>query len=410
MEHACCQNMLRYIFATIQMDPMLSFLVVLSIGIILISFLFKILRQPSVIAYIIAGVVMGPYGLKVITDEALISSLGSYGLVLLLFFIGMEISIPKLLENWRITVVGTIAQVLFSLGMVWLFSVMFNWDLKHVIILGFVISLSSSAIIIGYLGDRNEINSQLGQKIIGILIIQDILVVPMLIIMTYTSGEPFSPLVLFKQIIGGLVILGISIWALRKDVIVLPLGKYIRKDYEIQVFIAFTFCFGFSLITAFFGLSSALGAFVAGMIVSKSKETAWVKTSMQAFRIVFVTLFFVSIGMLLDINFLLDNTGVVLILVLLAFVTNNLINTIIVRWQGESWKDSLYTGAILAQIGEFSFILGASASLSGMISDHTYQLIISTISVTLILSPLWILFIQKVTLFYQLLYRRWHPK
>jgi len=95
-----------------------------------------------------------------------------------------------------------------------------------------------------------------------------------------------------------------------------------------------------------------LGAFVAGIIVSKAKETTWVHSSLHAFRIVFVAFFFMSVGMLIDLDFLMNNSGIISIMVLLAFITNNFINTMIVRFLGESWKDSLYTGAILAQIGE----------------------------------------------------------
>jgi CPA2 family monovalent cation:H+ antiporter-2 len=373
---------LQTILAAIQIDPILSILVVLSVGIILISFLFKLLKQPYVIAYILVGVLMGPNGFQVITDESLISNLGSFGLVLLLFFIGMEISLPKLIANWRIPVLGTLIQVLFSVGIVWIVGSFFYWQLNHIIVLGFVISLSSSAIVISFLQDKGLIASNLGQNIIGILLVQDILVVPMLIILNYLSGAAPSILDITKQIIGGVLILGITILVLKKKKIRLPFGRYIRKDHEIQVFIALAFCFGFSLLTAFFGLSSALGAFVAGMIVSKAKETAWVYRSLHAFRIFFVALFFVSVGMLIDLDFLMENLGVVSIMVVLAFITNNLVNAMIVRFLGESWSDSMYTGAILAQIGEFSFILGATAYFIGLISDYTYQLIISTISMT----------------------------
>jgi CPA2 family monovalent cation:H+ antiporter-2 len=387
---------LQTILAAIQIDPILSILVVLSVGIILISFLFKLLKQPYVIAYILVGVLMGPNGFQVITDESLISNLGSFGLVLLLFFIGMEISLPKLIANWRIPVLGTLIQVLFSVGIVWIVGSFFYWQLNHIIVLGFVISLSSSAIVISFLQDKGLIASNLGQNIIGILLVQDILVVPMLIILNYLSGAAPSILDITKQIIGGVLILGITILVLKKKKIRLPFGRYIRKDHEIQVFIALAFCFGFSLLTAFFGLSSALGAFVAGMIVSKAEETTWVNRSLHSFRIFFVALFFVSVGMLIDLDFLMENLGIVSIMVVLAFITNNLVNAMIVRFLGESWSDSMYTGAILAQIGEFSFILGATAYFIGLISDYTYQLIISTISMTLIISPFWIFLMRKI--------------
>ena len=389
---------IHIIMAAVQADPVLSVLVVLSVGIILISFVFKLLKQPYVIAYILVGVLTGPHGLQLITDESLISNLGSFGLVLLLFFIGMEISLPKIIANWRIPVLGTLIQVIFSVGVVWVVGAIFHWQLNHIIVLGFVISLSSSAIVISFLQDKGLIASDLGQNIIGILLVQDILVVPMLILLNYLSGAALSPLDITKQIIGGILIFGITIWILKKKEIRLPFGKQIRKDHEIQVFIAFAFCFGFSLLTAFFGLSSALGAFVAGMVVSKAKETTWVHNSLHAFRVVFVALFFVSVGMLIDLDFLMENLGIVSIMVLLAFITNNFINAIIVRFLGESWSDSLFTGAILAQIGEFSFILGATAYFIGLISEHTYQLIISAISVTLIISPLWIFLINNLIL------------
>jgi CPA2 family monovalent cation:H+ antiporter-2 len=339
---------------------------------------------------------MGPHGFNLVIDESLISNLGSFGLVLLLFFIGMEISLPKLIANWRIPILGTLIQMVMSLSVVWIVGYVLHWEINQIIVLGFVISLSSSAIVIDFLQNKKIIASNFGRNILGILLVQDILVVPMLILLNYLSGATLSFLDIAKQIIGGFLILGITFWVLKRKTIQLPFGKYIRKDHEIQVFLAFAFCFGFSLLTAFFGLSSALGAFVAGIIVSKAKETSWVHRSLHAFRIVFVALFFVSVGMLIDLGFLMENLGLVSIMVLLAFITNNFINAIIVRFLGENWTDSFLTGAILAQIGEFSFILGATAYLIGLIQVHTYQLIISTISVTLIISPLWIFLIKKM--------------
>ena len=389
-------NLAIQIIAAVQVDPILSVLVVLAVGIVLVSFVFKLLKQPYVIAYILVGIFMGPHGLALITDESLIANLGSFGLVLLLFFIGMEISLPRLIANWRIPVLGTLIQVVFSVAFVWLLGFFLGWQFNQIIVLGFVISLSSSAIVLSFLQDKGIISSDFGQNIIGILLVQDILVVPMLILLNYLSGEAISGMAAFRQIAGGILILAITIWVLKKKEIHLPFGNVIRKDHEIQVFVAFAFCFGFSLLTAFFNLSSALGAFVAGMIISKTKETTWVNNSLHAFRIVFVALFFVSVGMLIDLDFLINNLGVVSIMVLLAFITNNFINAIIVRFLGESWKDSLYTGAILAQIGEFSFILGATAYFTALISEQTYQLVISTISVTLMVSPFWILLMRKI--------------
>jgi monovalent cation:H+ antiporter-2, CPA2 family len=376
--------------AAITIDPVLSKFVLLSMVILVVGFLLRVLKQPSIITYLIVGVLVGPYGLELVTDEALITDLGSLGLVLLLFFVGMEIHLPSLVTNWKISVMGTFIQIAVSIIVVWFLGRIFNWRINQVIMLGFVISLSSTAVIIKILQERNELFTKAGQNVLGILIAQDVLIVPMLIIIGYLGGDKPEIAVIFKQIIGGMIIVGIILYILKKKEINLPFRSYIEKDHEVQVFVAFTLCFGFSVVTALFGLSSALGAFVAGIILSATKSTGWVHDSLQAFKIMFVALFFVSVGMLMDLHFLKDNAIIIGSLVLMVFIVNNTINVLIVRMFCKDWKISLYAGALLSQIGEFSFILGSTGYYSGIISFHDYKLVISIIALTLFLSPFWI--------------------
>ena len=382
-------------FAAIVFDPILSKLVILAVIIITIGFALRLLNQPYVIAYIIAGILLGPHGFKVVTDEDLISNLGSLGLVLLLFFIGMEISLSSLIANWRISIIGTLVQVLASVGFVWIIGSYLDWTMNRIVMLGFVISLSSTAVIIKLLQDRNEIETDVGQNVISILLAQDIIVVPMLIIMNYLGGEAPSKPDIIRQIVGGIIILGIIFWILKRKQINLPFRNYIRKDRELQVFVAFTLCFGFAILTAVLGLSSALGAFVAGALVSSARATQWVHDSLHSFRVVFVALFFVSVGMLIDLNFLKDNIAVISVFLLAVFIVNQLINTLTMKMLGDSWRDSIYFGAWLSQIGEFSFILGTTGYYSGMITEYGYQLVISVIALSLLFSPFWILLTQK---------------
>lgn len=379
-------------------DPMLSKLVLLCVGIIFLAFVLRMLRQPYIIAYILAGLILGSHGLQLVTDDALIENLGSFGLILLLFFIGMEISLPQLIANWRISVLGTLLQVVFSVFAVWILGFFMEWDLPKIIKLGFVISLSSSAVIIKLLHDRNELRTKVGQNVLGILLAQDVLIVPMIIALGYLSGTPPETHEIIMQAVGGAGIIAIIIFVMIKKEIVLPFEKLIRDDHELQVFIAFAFCFGLAIITAFFGLSSALGAFVAGILVSSAKATKWVHESLHAFRVVFVALFFVSIGMLIDLEFFQENMKTILLLVLLIFVVNNLINTLVMRIFGQQWAESLYAGAMLAQVGEFSFVLGSTGYAMGLISDHTYQLIVSIIPVTLMISPLWASAVKRLSI------------
>ncbi len=382
--------------AAINMDPILPNFVILSLIIILLGFVLRILKQPSVITYILVGIIVGPFGLGVISDESLISNLGSLGLVLLLFFIGMEIDLPGLIGSWRISVIGTLIQVVSSILVTWLLGRYFDWSISQIILLGFVISLSSTAVIVKLLQERGELHTRVGQYVLGILIAQDVLIVPMLIILGHLGGDKPEMVDIIKQITGGVLIVGLVLYILKKKEIKLPFQRQIIRDHEMQVFVAFTLCFGFAILSTVFGLSPALGAFVAGIVLSATRSTKWVHDSLVAFKILFVALFFVSIGMLIDLRFIKENILTISTLVLFVFLINNTINVAAIRMFCDNWKTSIYAGALLSQIGEFSFILGSTGYYAGIIGEYAYQLTISTIAITLLLSPFWISLFRKI--------------
>jgi len=376
--------------AVIESNPFLLKFVSIALGIVFIGFLLRLLKQTHVIIYIITGVIMGPHMFDLVPDLEMISSLGSLGLILLLFFIGMEISLQKLVTNWKVSVIGTVLQVLFSVLAVAVIGYYFEWSWARVLTLGFVISISSTAVIVKLLQDSGEIDQPVGQNVLGVLLVQDILIVPMMISLSYLSGTPTSSSEVILQIIGGLLISGFIAFLFYKKEIKLPFHKLLKKDHEIQIFFAFGLCFGFSAITGFFGLSTALGAFIAGMLVATSKSTEWFHDSLYSLKVIFVALFFISVGMLIDLQFLWSNRLVIGMLVVIILIANNVINTLIMRGFKMSWKESIYAGALLSQIGEFSFVLGSLAFFNGIITDYGHQMIIAVISLTLLLSPPWI--------------------
>lgn len=383
------------IYLLVNIDPLLIRLVVLALGIIGLGLFLRKLKQPYIVAYILAGVLLGNHGFEIITDDALISNLGASGLILLMFFIGMEVSIPKLLVTWRVSVFGTLIQVLLSLMFVSLLGYFLEWSLQEVVIFGFVLSISSTAVVLKLLEEKGDLHTKVGQKVLGVLLAQDILIVPMLIILNILSGKEFDAFEFGKQIVGGLILIIFVVWMVRHRRLRLPYHETITKDHEIQVFIALAICFGFSIITAYFGLSAALGAFVAGMFISTARSTEWVHESLHAFRVVFVALFFVSIGMLIDMKFIQENFLLIMSLVAIIFLINSFINTFIMRLFNEDWANSLYAGATLAQIGEFSFILGATGYMYGLINLYDYQLVLSVISISLVMSPFWVILVRN---------------
>lgn len=377
-------------------NPNLLLFVLIGVVVIVMAAILRRFKQPFIIAYILAGVLLGKDGFGIVTDSKLIEALGEFGLILILFFIGMEISLPDFLKKWKVAVFGTIGQIVASVLLMWGIGSFMGWEMNRIIVLGFMISLSSSAVIIKLLQDANESNTPIGEYIISILLMQDILIVPMLIITGYLGGTSPSTGEVLAQIIGGILLIACMVWVFRKQHFKIPFSKSFEKDHELQIFFAFLVCFGFAVITALFGLSAALGAFVAGMIVHAAKSTEWFHDSLHSFRVVFVALFFVSIGMLIDINFIIENWKAVSLVLLTVYVSNHFINAAILQFFTKNWKLSMYGGALLAQIGELGFVVVSTAYYAKVIGDYAYQLTIVTIALTLLVSPFWIAATKKI--------------
>lgn len=371
-------------------DPILPLVVGLVFIILMMGLFFKWIHQPEIIGYLIAGVIIGPNGIAFITETDTINHLGSLGVTLLLFFIGMEISPRNIISRWKVAIIGTLLQIFFSLLIVWLIGQLFDWSLKRVILLGFIISLSSTAVVLKLLKDRNELNTPVGNDVLTILIAQDLAIVPMLIILGLLGGTELDTKTLSVQLVGALIIIIFTGWLITREHIRLPLPKRIREDPELEVFIALLACFGIAFITGMLQLSTALGAFIGGILVSTARETDWVHNSLEPFKTVFVAIFFVSIGLMIDIEFIMLHWFQVSLLVIAVLVSNTFINAGALFALNGAWATSLLAGAMLAQIGEFSFVLVAVGFHSNIISDYVYQVTIATIAITLILSSFWI--------------------
>ncbi len=372
------------------MDESIPYLAGIALTILVVGIALKRMRQPHVVGYIVAGIILGPFGLQFITDQQAIGRVGAIGVLFLMFFVGMELPLKSLLTQWRVPIAGTILQILASIGCVWLLGWWLDWPIRRIVFFGFVISMSSTAVLFNILRETGEINKPVGQDVAGITITQDLAVVPMLIVLGMMGGPALQPLDIGLQIIGGLAVIGLLISVVLRKQITLPFAKLIQKDREMQVFAALTVCFGMAFLTGMMRLSAAFGAFVAGVVVAASRQTDWARQSIDPFRVVFIGLFFISIGMLIDLRFLVENWLAIGLLVLAIFVINTLINAAVLRSLGLSWRQGLYAGALLAQIGEFSFLLAAVALEASIITDYGYQTTIALISLTLLLSPLWI--------------------
>jgi CPA2 family monovalent cation:H+ antiporter-2 len=363
---------------------------------VLISYVLRRLRQPYVVSYLVAGIIFGPDVLGLVQNEALVHRLGEFGVMLLLFFIGMEINLPRLLRHWKVSLTTTLAQILFSFLLVWLLNHWLGWPLARCLLLAFVISLSSTAVIMKILQEWHELDTRLGETVVGILIIQDILIVPMMVILSFVSRGKIEQDKLILQIIAMLGIGVLLFLVVSKRLRKLPFARYLRRDRELQVFSGLGICFSMALLTGLMGVSTALGAFVGGVMLGATKEASWVNDKLDSIRVIFVALFFLSIGMLLDLDFVMNNMLVISILVMAVLFLNNLVISVFLKLLGRAWRESVYAGSLLSQIGEFSFVLAATGLSLGIVADYAYQLSIAVIALSLIISPLWIISVKKL--------------
>lgn len=376
-------------------DPILPALSAIVLITLIISIILKRFNQPYIIAYLLAGVVLGPYGFALISNDEAITKLGAVGVVILMFFIGMEVSPRRLAANWRITVLGTFLQIGLSVGVVWVLGYFMHWPINRIILIGFVISLSSTVVVLQLLRDWKELDTRIGQDTVGILLVQDIAVVPMIILLGFIDEQKFDSVDFALQIIGAVIIVASVVWVTKHKKLQWKWVDAIAHDKEMQVFASLGICTGFALITGLMNLSTALGAFVAGIFVSRIRQTSWVSDSLDSLRVLFVALFFLSIGIMINPMFIIEHAGEIASLVLAVLVTNTVISALTLNIFGYDWRSSVYAGTLLSQVGEFSFILAAIGLNSKIIGDYGYQLTISIIAVTLLISPIMIFIVRR---------------
>ncbi len=367
-------------------DPIMMGIVIMAIVATLVSFIMRKLRQPYVIGYILAGAIIGPFGLSLISDDNLMSIIGNLGIVLLLFFVGMDFSIQRLLSQWKITIVGVLGQLACSMILTWLIGSVLGWSWQTSLLASFVLVMSSTAIVLKVLDSWKETNTALGQSVLSISIVHDILAIPLLMA-TQIMGSQSTALgtTIIQIAIGSILVIGV-IFIIYKQKIQLP---RLSSDPEISIFIGIVMSFGIAIIATLFGLSAALGSFIAGLIISSTRQDSNLRSSLSPFTIVFVTIFFIYVGMLFDLDFFLANLSIIFALVLCVFLLNTTTMALTLRVLGYTWHESFHAAAILSHIGEFSFVMVLSASASGLISATYAKLFVATIILSMILSPVW---------------------
>lgn len=371
-----------------ELDPAIG-VVILLVAALVGGMVAHRLRQPVVLGYLIVGVIVGPHALGLVGNLALVQTAATIGVALLMFTLGLEISVNQLREGGKVGLAGGIAQIMvtFVLGLVAGIS-FFHWTLSQATLFGLIISLSSTAVCYKILAERSELDSVHGRIMIAILIVQDISVMVMAVAVPLIGREMQGlPLALFLAL--GKVVLFTGA-AILSGLWVLPwlMGRVggIRSR-ELFLLTILVLSMGAALGTQLLGLSAVFGAFLVGLVLRETIFAHQALAEITPLRDIFATLFFVSLGMLLSPIFFVRHWPTVLLVIAVIILIKFSVVGGLVRFFGFSWKIAVLSGAGLLQIGEFGFILAQAGINAGIISEEFYSLILASAIITMLLTP-----------------------
>lgn len=364
--------------------------------VVFVVFISSRLRIPALVGFIVAGYIVGPLGTGLISDSERVVQLAELGIVLLLFTVGLEFSFKTLVRIKKVVFVGGALQVLATVLLCYFGSRIFIEDNTEAMIWGFLVSLSSTAIVLKLLEERGEFLSFSGQIAVGILIFQDIIAIPMMLVIPHLGSVSgivgTNLLVLFGKML--LITAALVLFAKWATPFLLSQVTKTRSK-ELFLLSVIVLCLLAAYTSSMLGLSLALGAFVGGLIIAESDYNHQVLGNILPFRDVFISLFFVSIGMMLDVRFVAHHIILIGSLTLAVVLVKLLITTLSIMALKKPLRVSAQIGLTLAQIGEFSLICGEIAFVNQKISHEAYQTFLGVSITSMLLSPLMIRYSNK---------------
>jgi CPA2 family monovalent cation:H+ antiporter-2 len=357
----------------------------LAIGVLLVC---QRLNLPTVVGFLLTGILAGPYGFGLISAIEEVEILAEIGVMLLLFTIGVEFSLKEFVRMKKSVVLGGSLQVVLTFLLSFAISIQLGRPFNEAVFIGFFISLSSTAIVLKILQEKAQFDSPHGRMALAVLIFQDIIVVPMILLTPLLAGEVAN----LGKSLGFLALKGIGVFvlvAVSARWIVPGLLHQIARSRSRELFLlsVLVMCFGVAWLTYLAGLSLALGAFLAGLIISESEYGYHALGHIVPFRDVFTSLFFVSIGMLLDLGFLIKHPDQVALITVGAVIAKTFIATLAVLLLGFPLRTAIIAGLTLCQVGEFSFILARFGVDYGLLAADTFQLFLAVAVITMGVTP-----------------------
>ena len=356
------------------------------------GWLLQRLRQPALIGYIVVGAIVGPGLLGLQANDPTLQWLAELAIIFLMFMLGLELDISRFAKGMRAAVWVTTLQILAGLAVMVSAAILFDWPLQLGIILGFAIALSSTAVAVSMLRDLRETNSSAGRLATANLIAQDIAVVPMLLVVgAFHEGTVnFESLIRLSVALGTIALSLLAIFRLQKHPeIIAKVERILNAGAGQPVVAGMALCFGAAALSGALGLSTAYGAFALGLLIGNIGTIgASYRHAIHPIHDFLMMLFFLSIGLLLDFVFIFKNIFVIATLLGITILLKTIFNVFLFRLLGTPVRTAYTLGAVLGQIGEFSFVLVALGLSSGFISHDGYRIALAVIALSLALSPL----------------------
>jgi len=374
-------------------------IVILLCAAVLIVAVCRIIKLSPVIGYLAAGAAIGPFGLKMIEDVETTTGIAEFGVIFLLFLIGLELSIDRL-RGMRKHVFGFGgAQMLLSAGIFGAFYMGFGGAAPTAIIIGGGLALSSTAIVLQVISEQGEKSSQIGRLSLAILILQDLAVIPLLVLVPMLGDEKNS--LMFSVVTAAFkASIGLSVIFVAGFLLLRPLFRFVAKLENTELFTATTMLvvLGVAELTSAAGLSPALGAFMAGLLVAETEFKPQVEADILPFKGLFLGLFFMTVGMSLNIDMLYTNFLNIIGLTLLLMVSKAIVIMALCRAFGFSLSTAIHSGLLLSQGSEFAFILFSLAAQQGVLNVHVSHVLLVVITMSMAITPLVAHFGKKVAM------------
>ncbi|TWX54656.1 monovalent cation:proton antiporter family protein [Colwellia hornerae] len=356
---------------------------------VLIVWLFRRLHLPAILAYLVAGMLVGDHGLSLVQDQVDYDHFAELGIVFLLFTLGLEFSLPKLIAMRHLVLAVGSLQVGISLAFFMGIALLFGQTLASSLIIGGIIALSSTAIVIRQLSETGAMKRKSGQLSVAILLFQDVAVVPLLIIIPMFAQESDSSMVveLLIALVKGVFVVTLLMfagkWLLPR---LFNLVAQVRTD-ELFVLTTLLVTLVASSLTQWFGLSMALGAFLAGMMLGESQYKYQLEADIRPYRDILLGLFFVTVGMKLDIGIVYSSPLVIIGVMVSFMVVKILVIAFLAKRAGEAAKDAWAAGIMLAQMGEFGFVLIALANQVKLLPVETASILLGAGVLSMAITP-----------------------